>query len=64
MIKLKIEGATCNGCVSSIEKSIQRVEGVQSATFSLDEKILKVEGIAEKEALIEAIELAGFDVIQ
>ncbi len=63
MITLKIEGATCSGCVKSIEKAINQVAGVESVSFSLDTKLAQVDGTAEREQLAEAIEMAGFDVV-
>lgn len=63
MLELKIEGATCNGCVNSIEKAIQQVSGVESVSFSLDTKTAVVQGTAEFNEVALAVENAGFDVI-
>ncbi|MDX1343712.1 MAG: heavy metal-associated domain-containing protein [Reinekea sp.] len=63
MIELKIEGATCQGCVNSIEKAIRQVNGVDEVHFSLETKIAQVQGSADKQALADAVEDAGFDVI-
>lgn len=64
MIELKIDGATCNGCVKSIEKALGQVQGVVSVSFSLGTKLAQISGDADKEALIEAVEMAGFDVLE
>ncbi|TCS37121.1 heavy-metal-associated domain-containing protein [Reinekea marinisedimentorum] len=64
MIELKIEGATCNGCVKSIEKALTQVKGVEGVSFSLETKLAQITGNADKEALTEAVEMAGFDVIE
>ena len=63
MITLKIEGATCGGCAKSIEKAINQVTGVSSVAFSLDTQLAQIEGTADHEQLVDAIESAGFDVI-
>jgi copper chaperone len=63
MIELKVEGATCGGCVSSIEKAVTQLPGVDSVSFNLETKLAKVEGSIEQSDVIEAIEMAGFDVI-
>lgn len=64
MIELKIDGATCNGCVKSIEKALTQVKGVEGVSFSLETKLAQISGDADKEALIEAVEMAGFDVLE
>lgn len=64
MIELKIDGATCNGCVKSIEKALTQVKGVEGVSFSLETKLAQITGNADKEALIEAVEMAGFDVLE
>jgi copper chaperone len=63
MIELKVEGATCGGCVSSIEKAVGQVSGVVSVSFDLSNKLAKVEGSINEAEVIDAIELAGFDVV-
>lgn len=63
MIELNIEGATCNGCVKSIEKALTQVKGVESVSFSLETNIAQISGTASKDALIEAVDMAGFDVV-
>lgn len=63
MMTIKVDGATCQGCVKSIEKALAQVEGVQSATFDLESKLATVEGTDNQQAVVDAIEMAGFDVI-
>ena len=64
MLEVTIDGATCGGCVKSIEKAIAQVQGVTSVRFDLDSKLAKIEGSTEKSAVVDAIEMAGFDVIE
>lgn len=63
MIELTVEGATCNGCVKSIEKAVSQVAGVETVEFSLETKLAKVNGSADKDDIVDAIEMAGFDVV-
>lgn len=63
MIELKVEGATCGGCVSSIEKAVSQLTGVDSVSFNLETKLAKIEGTVAHSDVIDAIEMAGFDVV-
>jgi copper chaperone len=63
MIEIIIEGATCGGCVKSIEKSISQAMGVESVAFNLDTKVATVKSTASIKEISEAIENAGFDVL-
>ena len=63
MISIKIEGATCNGCVKSIENAIGQLTGVDSVNFDLESKLAKVNGSASLESISHAVEQAGFDVV-
>lgn len=63
-ITLNIDGMTCNGCVASVTKILQGVDGVASAEVSLADKRAEVAFDAEKtspEALIAAVEDGGYD---
>jgi copper chaperone len=64
MIELKIDGASCNGCVKSIENALSQVKGVETVSFSLDSKIATISGMASVDELSEAVEMAGFDVVK
>ncbi|MFQ3231780.1 heavy-metal-associated domain-containing protein [Reinekea sp.] len=64
MISIKIEGATCQGCVKSIKNAIGQVAGVNSVAFDLETKIAKVEGSVSLDTLNDAVEGAGFDVVE
>ena len=62
---INVEGMTCGGCVASVTKAIQRLNGVEQANVSLEGKIASVIYDKEKtnEAEIEqAVRDAGYDV--
>ena len=50
-LTLNIEGMTCGGCVKSVTRILEGVEGVAKAEVSLE----------GKSALIDAVEDGGFD---
>ena len=63
-ITLNIDGMTCNGCVASVTKILQGVDGVASAEVSLADKRAEVAFDATKtsvDALIATVEDGGYD---
>ena len=63
-ITLNIDGMTCGGCVKSVTKVLNGLDGVRSATVSLENKNAQVEfdeGKIQVAQLVEAVEDAGFD---
>lgn len=62
-LKLKIEGMRCTGCSLRLERVLNNLEGVKSATVNFEEKqatiIFDINTINEKK-IKEAIEDAGF----
>ena len=63
-IKIKIEGMTCGGCVSSVQNALQAVVGVEAISVSLEDGLAVVaydELACDVSAIVEAIEEAGFD---
>ncbi|MGX5913238.1 heavy metal translocating P-type ATPase [Aliidiomarina sp. Khilg15.8] len=57
---LAISGASCASCVSSIEKALNRVNGVKSAHMNLSDNTASVTGKASVKTLIKAVESAGY----
>ncbi len=57
---LSIEGAGCARCVNKIEKALKAVPGVQNAEMNFAERSVSVRGTASDEALIGAVEKAGY----
>ncbi|MFN3369384.1 MAG: heavy-metal-associated domain-containing protein [Thermus sp.] len=60
MLKLKVEGMTCNHCVMAVKKALMRVPGVEKAEVSLERAEALVEGKVDPEALIRAVEEEGY----
>ncbi len=62
--KFKINGMHCAGCVNSVQKALERVEGVKSANVQLVTESVEVEfenGSVSFDRLREAVESAGFE---
>ena len=59
-IELHVEGMKCGGCVSAVEDAIKQVAGVSGVTVSLEDKQASVQGTATTEALIAAVQAAGY----
>jgi copper chaperone len=60
MLKLKVEGMTCNHCVMAVKKALSQVPGVERAEVSLERGEALVEGNADPKALIQAVEAEGY----
>ena len=63
-ITLNIEGMTCGGCVKSVTRILEGVNGVTKAEVSLEQKNAVIEfdpDLTSPAALIEAVEDGGFD---
>ena len=63
-IRLSIAGMSCAGCVSSVEKSLQQVEGVNEAIVNLGERTAIVSGEVSAEALVAAVIQGGFNAAE
>ncbi len=64
-IGLPITGMTCANCVSTVERNLKKVNGVQNARVNLSSERAAVEydpNLAEVSDLISRIQKAGYDV--
>ncbi|OJS98863.1 heavy metal translocating P-type ATPase [Marinobacter nauticus] len=59
-ITLSVSGATCASCVASIEKALLSVPGVTHAHMNLADNTATANGTGEPDALIKAVESAGY----
>ena len=61
MVKLKIDGMSCEHCVRAVSGALQEVPGVEAVVeVSLDRGEALIEGSAETALLIEAVEAEGY----
>lgn len=63
-IEFSIDGMTCASCVSRVEKALKAVDGVKEAVVNLATERATVSGHASVDALITAIDRAGYDAKQ
>jgi len=64
-IEFKIEGMDCGHCVSTIEKAVRTLPGVDAVKVSLADRsaLVKLNPVkVSQETIFEAVEHAGFDV--
>ena len=63
-ISLPIEGMTCASCVARIERSLSKVEGVQSVSVNLttERADIQASNSVDRKALVKAVEDAGYNV--
>lgn len=62
-ITLKVNGMSCNHCVASVKSALESVDGVVSATVSLENASADVvcNDDMNKDTLVAVVEEIGFD---
>jgi heavy metal translocating P-type ATPase len=60
MDKYNITGMSCSACQAHVEKAVSKVPGVESVSVSLLTNSMGVEGSASSEAIVKAVEDAGY----
>ncbi|MCO4769724.1 MAG: permease [Deltaproteobacteria bacterium] len=59
---IPVEGMTCNGCSSRLERTLRAAEGVDAATVDLEGKSAEVYGTLDAAQVGEIVMAAGFEV--
>ncbi|MDA8025788.1 MAG: heavy-metal-associated domain-containing protein [Actinomycetota bacterium] len=60
----QVEGMTCGHCVNAVTEEVEKVDGVNEVSVSLDEKTLRVMGEGYSDAdIVAAVEEAGYEVV-
>ena len=60
MQQYTVTGMSCAACSSRVEKAVSKVDGVKECSVSLLTNSMGVEGTAPAEAIIKAVEQAGY----
>ena len=60
MEQYSVTGMSCAACSSRVEKAVSKVDGVTSCSVSLLTNSMGVEGTATPQAIIAAVEVAGY----
>jgi copper chaperone len=63
MMKLKVAGMTCGGCVKSVERAVAAAAPGAKVKVDLKSGEVVIDGPAAKQAVVSAIEDAGYDVV-
>lgn len=63
MLKLKVAGMTCGGCASSVTRAVTAAAPGAKVSVDLKSGEVAIDGAAAKQAIIAAIEDAGYDVV-
>jgi copper chaperone len=63
MLKLKVAGMTCGGCVGSVTRAVTAASPGAKISVDLKSGEVSVDGAAAKQAIVTAIEDAGYDVV-
>ena len=63
---IKIEGMHCEHCKMSVEKALNSIPGISKVEVDLENKMAKIEATdnVENEKITDAIEEAGFNVVE
>lgn len=63
---LKVEGMSCNHCVSSVEGNVGKLEGVANVIVDLDQGMVEINfdsSKVSKDKIKAVIEDQGYDVV-
>ena len=63
MYELKVDGMTCGGCAASVKRALQLLDSNARVDVDLPSKTVKVETTAQLDAVKNAVEDAGYEVL-
>lgn len=58
---ISVRGMTCGHCEQKVEDALEALEGISSATADESADSVVIDGTAEREALRDAVEEAGYE---
>jgi len=58
---LTVEGMTCEHCERTVEEALEGVDGVTSGRADREAESATVEGDADTDTLVSAVDEAGYD---
>ena len=61
--RLAITGMSCAGCVAAVETALRGTPGVSEASVNFGDRTAQVAGSVPVEALIRAVQAAGYDAV-
>ena len=60
-VELKIKGMHCSACVVTVERALNKVDGVQKSAVNLTLEKARIEGNVSSDQLIKAVERTGYE---
>ncbi len=64
MKKYKVTGMSCAACSSRVERAVSSLEGIEACSVNLLLGTMQVEGSATEEAIVAAVEKAGYGILR
>lgn len=58
---ITVEGMTCEHCEQTVEEALEDVDGVTSASADRESESATVEGNADPDELVSAVDEAGYE---
>jgi copper chaperone len=58
---LQVSGMTCSHCVRAVTKALESVAGAERVSVSLEGSSATVEGAADPQALVRAVQSEGYE---
>ncbi|MFP4530743.1 MAG: heavy-metal-associated domain-containing protein [Halodesulfurarchaeum sp.] len=58
---ISVHGMTCEHCERKVEDALEALDGISSATADRSTDSVAIDGNAEREALRDAVEGAGYE---
>ncbi|HIE66875.1 MAG: heavy-metal-associated domain-containing protein [Acidimicrobiales bacterium] len=55
---------SCDHCKRAIEEAVAAIPEVDSVVVTVDRRVVEVAGVASDDAVIAAIQLAGYEIAQ
>ena len=62
MLKIEVDGMTCGHCAQTVRKAVEALPRVARASVDLRTGEVTIEGAPDREAVVQAVGAAGFDV--
>lgn len=59
-MEITVDDMTCEGCEEIVEDAVADVHGVDDAEADRENDVVVVEGDAEPEDVVEAVDMAGY----
>lgn len=63
MLVLRVNGMTCENCVRHVREALEQVPGVKSVQVDLAQNRATVEGDADPQLLVAALDEEGYEAL-